>query len=101
MASSSRANINDVVAFLSGGTVSNNRLREELAQLEDTEFSSDEEGDAKGDNPGSSDEDNGAVEDLLANAYSIQGCSASAQSPSEHCSLLLLDPEISDSFDGK
>ena len=100
MASSSRANTDDVLAFLSGGTVSNNRLRE-LAQLQDTEFSSDEEGDAKGDNPGSSDEDNGAVEDLLANAYSIQGCSASAQSPAERCSLLLLDPEISDSFDGK
>ena len=41
MATSSRMNIDDVLAFLSGGTVSIIGLSNELAQLDDTEMDSD------------------------------------------------------------
>jgi len=101
MATSSRMNIDDVLAFLSGGTVSDIGLSNELAQLDDTEMNSDANSTDNSEQQSSDEEENGAVESLLTTAYSMQQSSAMVESPAEHSSLLLLDPEINSGFDGK
>jgi len=69
MATLSRVNIDDVLAFLSGGTVSNIGLSNEVARLDVTEMDSNANSTDSSEQKSSDEEENGAVESLLTIAY--------------------------------